>query len=103
MEVLDSNLTLKLARDYREMITTAEQLLKETASQTGDRIIELRVKLNDSLAAARNGLARLQSLGSEVACTAGKSADSYVHEHPWSAIGIGAGLGLAVGVLISRR
>jgi len=29
--------------------------------------------------------------------------DEYVHEHPWRAIGIAAGVGLLVGMLIARR
>jgi len=29
--------------------------------------------------------------------------DEYVHEHPWQAIGIAAGVGLLVGMLIARR
>jgi ElaB/YqjD/DUF883 family membrane-anchored ribosome-binding protein len=30
-------------------------------------------------------------------------ADAYVHEKPWQSIGIAAGLGLLIGLLISRR
>ena len=32
-----------------------------------------------------------------------KATDGYVHENPWQSIGVGAGLGLLVGFLISRR
>ena len=31
------------------------------------------------------------------------AADEYVHEHPWSAVGVAAGIGLIVGLLMSRR
>ena len=34
---------------------------------------------------------------------AGKAADVFVHENPWKAIGIAAGIGLVFGLLISRR
>ena len=34
---------------------------------------------------------------------AGKAADAYVHENPWKAVGIAAGAGLIIGMLISRR
>jgi ElaB/YqjD/DUF883 family membrane-anchored ribosome-binding protein len=30
-------------------------------------------------------------------------ADAYVHDKPWQSIGIAAGLGLLIGLLISRR
>ena len=32
-----------------------------------------------------------------------KATDHYVHEHPWKAIGVAAGIGLLVGMLIGRR
>jgi ElaB/YqjD/DUF883 family membrane-anchored ribosome-binding protein len=32
-----------------------------------------------------------------------RATDDYVHEHPWKSIGMAAGLGLIVGLLISRR
>jgi ElaB/YqjD/DUF883 family membrane-anchored ribosome-binding protein len=31
------------------------------------------------------------------------SSDDYVHENPWTAIGIGAGIGFLLGVLIGRK
>jgi len=34
---------------------------------------------------------------------AAKATDAYVHESPWTAVGIAAGVGLLVGVLIGRR
>jgi ElaB/YqjD/DUF883 family membrane-anchored ribosome-binding protein len=34
---------------------------------------------------------------------AGKVADNYVHDNPWTAIGIAAGVGVVLGMLISRR
>ncbi|RYF36345.1 MAG: DUF883 family protein, partial [Comamonadaceae bacterium] len=34
---------------------------------------------------------------------AGRAADVYVHENPWRAIGLAAGAGLVIGLLISRR
>ena len=32
-----------------------------------------------------------------------KATDVYVHENPWKSIGIAAGVGLMLGMLISRR
>ncbi|HCI13500.1 MAG TPA: DUF883 domain-containing protein, partial [Gallionellaceae bacterium] len=33
---------------------------------------------------------------------AAKVTDEYVHENPWKAVGIAAGVGLVIGMLISR-
>jgi ElaB/YqjD/DUF883 family membrane-anchored ribosome-binding protein len=32
-----------------------------------------------------------------------EAADDYVHTHPWPVIGMAAGVGLLIGLLISRR
>ena len=34
---------------------------------------------------------------------AGQATDAYVRENPWQAVGIAAGAGLLIGMLISRR
>ena len=34
---------------------------------------------------------------------AARATDDFVHEHPWKAVGIGAAVGVIVGMLISRR
>jgi ElaB/YqjD/DUF883 family membrane-anchored ribosome-binding protein len=31
------------------------------------------------------------------------AADEYVHENPWQAVGVAAGIGLVLGLLIARR
>jgi ElaB/YqjD/DUF883 family membrane-anchored ribosome-binding protein len=34
---------------------------------------------------------------------AAEATDTYVHENPWQAVGIAAGVGLVIGLLIGRR
>jgi ElaB/YqjD/DUF883 family membrane-anchored ribosome-binding protein len=34
---------------------------------------------------------------------AAKATDDYVHENPWKSIGIAAGVGFLLGMLVSRR
>ena len=49
---------------------------------------------------------KLQELEGEAvdrAKAAARYTDDYVHDHPWQAIGIAAGVGLAVGLLMNRR
>lgn len=95
--------TEKLMRDLKVVVDDAEALLAATAGQTGEKIEQLRARAKESLAAAKT---RLQDAGSEIqnrAKAAAKSTDDYVHENPWAAIGIAAGIGFLVGSLTSRR
>lgn len=93
----------KLMSDLRVVVADAEELLKLTAGEVGDSATGLRDRLQERLQGAKHSLLALQASASEKARAAGHAADDYVHEHPWQSVAIGAGLGLVVGLLISRR
>jgi ElaB/YqjD/DUF883 family membrane-anchored ribosome-binding protein len=93
----------KLVADLRTVVADAEELLKLTAGDLSESTVSLRERLTDRLARARHSLLDLQDSAAERAKAAGRAADDYVHDHPWTAIGIGAGIGLLVGLLIGRR
>ena len=40
---------------------------------------------------------------SNVEHAAGHATDEFVHENPWKSVGIAAGVGLLLGLLVSRR
>ena len=93
----------KLAADLKVVIADAEELLKATASQAGEKVAAARVKVQESLDTAKVKLARMGEVGVDKAKEAARATDDFVHEHPWKAVGIGAALGVIVGMLISRR
>ncbi|WP_186124122.1 DUF883 family protein [Burkholderia gladioli] len=68
----------KLMSDIKTVLADAEDLLKQAAATTGDRASELREK-------------------------AVRATDDYVHEHPWTSIGVAAGVGVLIGLLINRK
>jgi ElaB/YqjD/DUF883 family membrane-anchored ribosome-binding protein len=93
----------KLMADLRVVVADAEELLKATASQTGERIAAARARAEESLKAAKARLADAQAAATAGAKAAAKATDDYVHEHPWRAVSIAAVAGLLLGALISRR
>jgi ElaB/YqjD/DUF883 family membrane-anchored ribosome-binding protein len=93
----------KLVQDLKAVVNDAEDLLRATAQQTGEKIAVVRAKAEESLKAAK---ARIAEEGEAVvarAKVAAKTADQFVKENPWQAVGIGALAGLVIGILISRR
>lgn len=88
--------TEKLAGDVKVLVNDVEELLKATATQTGEKIAEARVRAQAAIANART--AAIEHSRQAVHAT-----DQYVHQNPWTAIGISAGVGLLIGLLISRR
>lgn len=93
----------KLAADLKVVIADAEELLKATASQAGEKVAAARVKIQESLDVAKAKLARVGEAGVDKAKEAARATDDFVHEHPWKAVGIGAAVGVILGMLISRR
>lgn len=92
----------KLMSDLRVVIEDAEELLKLTAGQAGEKVAEMRLRIQDRLARAKGELARLQSAAVGQARVAAQATDEFVHERPWTSVGVAAGIGLLVGMLIAR-
>jgi ElaB/YqjD/DUF883 family membrane-anchored ribosome-binding protein len=95
--------TEKLVRDMRTVIVDAEDLVKATASQTGERIERVRAKAEESLRTARE---RLEMSGDDLVTrvrAAAADVSDEVRSHPWTTAGVAAGIGLLVGMLVSRR
>lgn len=95
--------TDKLVEDLRVLVRDAEALLQATAAQTGDRIDGLRERAKESLQQARARLADAEKEAAREVREAAHATDQFVHRNPWQAVGIAAGIGLVVGLLIGRR
>jgi len=95
--------TDKLAQDLKIVISDAEELLRATASQAGEKVSAAREKIQDSLRQAKVKLAEVEDILIDKGKEAARATDEYVHDHPWKAVGIAAGVGLVIGMLISRR
>lgn len=93
----------RLMKDLHSVVAEAEGLLRATAGQAGEGASELRAKVQASLDRAKHNLADLQDAALEKAKAAGRATDAYVHENPWQSMGVAAGVGLLLGLLISRR
>ncbi len=93
----------KLLADLKVVLADAEELLKLTANQAGERVGAARERVQASLEKAKVRLAELEDLAAERTRIAAKATDEFVHEHPWKAVGIAAGVGLIIGLLIGRR
>jgi len=93
----------KLVADLKVVVADAEELLRATASQAGEKVSAARERIQASLAAAKIKLSDAERAALEKAKEAAKITDEYVHDHPWHAVGIAAGIGLVLGLLIGRR
>ena len=95
--------TDKLMQDLKTVVGDAEDLLKATASQSGEQIARIRARAEESLRSARSRMKDITQAAEAQAREAAADVDKRVHEHPWTAIGIAAGVGLVVGILLGRK
>jgi ElaB/YqjD/DUF883 family membrane-anchored ribosome-binding protein len=93
----------KLVGDLRTLVNDAEELLKATASQAGEKISVARQKIEQSLVEGKKALADAEATLLKKSKECAEIADDYVRENPWAAVGIAAAVGLAVGLLIRGK
>ncbi len=97
------NLQQQLVSDIKSVISDAEDMLGATADQTGEKIASLRARIEVRLRDAKLRLIEAEDLLVTKTKAAARATDDYVHESPWAAVGIAAGVGVLVGLIISRR
>ena len=81
-----------LAEDARALMTA-------TADVAGEKVSEARKRLAAALESGKELYGRVRDKTVEKA----KDVDETVHEHPYQAMGIAFGVGVLLGVLVTRR
>ena len=92
----------KLREDLRVLAGDMEQLLKATASQTGEQIAKVRAKAEESLGAAKVRIAEVQESALVRTRAAGRATNEYVRENPWQVMAIAAAAGVVLGLALGR-
>ena len=93
----------KLVEDLKAVVADAEELVKATASQTGERITTARTKAEESLKTAKVRLAEQEGTVMAKNRAAAKATEDYVRANPWNGVGIAAAVGFVLGILVVRR
>jgi ElaB/YqjD/DUF883 family membrane-anchored ribosome-binding protein len=95
--------TDQLIDDLKTVMSDAEALLKATSAQTGEKIQEVRARAEESLRLAKQRLTAAEEEALRRARELADATEEYVRDNPWQSVGIAAGVGLVLGLLISRR
>lgn len=93
----------KLMSDLRLVLADAEALLHATAADANEGIAQLRARVAENVSQAKTGLLATQAEALAQAKVAAKATDDFVHAHPWKAVGMAAGVGVLIGLLLGRR
>jgi len=90
-----------LADELRNVVRQAEKLILAISEDRDEALSELRERASVALAEAKEQLAEFEEQAQRLKNTAGAALDVFVKENPWTAIGIGAALGLILGAWVA--
>ena len=93
----------KVASDIKTVIADGEALLKAAVNVSGTGLAVAREKLDEKLSSARARLANASRPAVEKARRTVTAASDYVHDNPWTVIGVVAAVGALIGFLAARR
>jgi len=92
-----------LRAELKSLADTLEEVLGNSGEKSKEELSKLRTKAEKAL---RNSRDRLGDTGDVIARQTREAAtrtDEYVRDNPWASVGIGAAIGVVLGVLMSRR
>ncbi len=93
----------KFVSDMRVVVADAEEILRATAGVAGEKMSDLRERVGERLRDAKLRIADAEAALVDKTKAAARATDDYVNENPWRAVGIAAGVGLLLGIIIGRR
>ncbi len=91
----------KLVEDVKILSKDVQDLLKATASVVGERAAEARTKVEASLKVAQEKLDSARETAKARSREAALATHEYVQENPWNAVGVAAGVGLLIGLVLA--
>ncbi|GJJ00401.1 membrane protein [Duganella rhizosphaerae] len=92
----------KLMDELKHAIGEAEDWLKDAAKELAPSP-ETRARFEETLRTARTDLRKLEDSVIARSRGAAESANVYVRDNPWKSVGLGAAIGVIVGLLVARK
>ena len=92
-----------IINEFRDLAASLDDLLAASGTEGTVALADLKAKAADRLKQAKAALGKVERNAVQAAKDVANRSDEYVHENPWTAIAVGAGAGLILGLLIGRR
>jgi ElaB/YqjD/DUF883 family membrane-anchored ribosome-binding protein len=89
--------------EIKNLISDVEELMARIADLKDADVVRVRSKVQRAVDATKQSLADSAATLRQHAQNVASSADDYVRDRPWQAIGIAALVGAVVGILATRR
>jgi ElaB/YqjD/DUF883 family membrane-anchored ribosome-binding protein len=107
MEAVDNSSVRKVKKmanaSINDFLDNVDDLTKAIKDVETPEIARVRAKVKMALAAAKSalsdGAAQVRGQAKQVS----KTTDSYVRDNPWQVVGVAAVIGIALGIMMTRR
>lgn len=93
----------RVMADLKSLVHDSEDLLKATAGDVSEKVKETRARVSAALERAKATCEDLQEETASTARAAAKKADTVIRTHPYESLGVVFGIGLLIGVLVTRK
>ncbi|MGU3414711.1 YqjD family protein [Enterobacteriaceae bacterium C23F] len=97
------NTSEHLRNELKSLADTLEEVLNSSTDKSKEELGKLRSKAERALKDSRYRLGETSDVIAKQTREAAARADEYVRDNPWTGVGIGAAVGLVLGVLLTRR
>lgn len=97
------NMTGNPRAKLKTLADTLEEVLSSSADKSREEIGKLHSKAESILKESRACLGETSNVVLRQTCETAARADGYVRENSWAGVGIGATVGLVLGILLSRH
>jgi len=95
--------TAAAASEVQDLIEDVEELMARIADLKDADVVRVRDKVKSAVDATKQTLAEGANTLRRQAQDVASTADDYVRDRPWQAVGIAALVGAVVGILATRR
>ena len=92
-----------LRAELKCLADTLEEVRHSSADKSKEEVSKLRSKAEQALKESRYRLGETGDALAKQTREAAARADEYVRDNPWTGVGIGAAVGVVLGVLLTRR
>lgn len=92
-----------LRAELKSLADTLEEVLSSSGDKSKEELGKIRSKAEHALKESRARLGETSDVIARQTREAAAHADKYVRDNPWTGVGIGAAVGVVLGVLLSRR
>lgn len=92
-----------LRAELKSLADSLESILNSTQDKSKEEIESLKAKAREALSSSKAKLGQASDKITEQTKEIVGQADCYVRENPWKSVGIGAAVGVVLGMLLTKR